>query len=37
MVFTSARIRPTALLQPTQLTVGQRASAPAGDLGHLAV
>jgi hypothetical protein len=37
MVFTSASIRPTALLQLTHLIVGQRTSAPAVELGHLAV
>jgi hypothetical protein len=37
MVFTSAALRLTALLQLAHLIVGQRASAPAVKLGLLAV
>jgi hypothetical protein len=37
MVPTSAPLPPTALLQLTHLIVGQSTSAPAVELGHLAV
>ncbi len=37
MVFTSAPIRPTALLQLPYLNIGPRTSAPAVELGDLAV
>src|SRR5687768_16012511 len=37
MVFTSAPIRPTALLQLPYLNIGPRTSAPGSELGHLAV
>ena len=37
MVFTSALIRPTALLQLAHLAVGQPASALASELGHLTI
>jgi hypothetical protein len=37
MGFVSAPVRPTALRQLTRLTAGPRTSAPAIELGHLAV